>query len=185
LLHLCFFDGELSIFPAYTSGKKSEERCKGSRMDNDTKAASGLPTAEQLWSVMDFAHRFPDLTRVLTEAPRADINQEDLDKLVFPSLAAPDPREIRARTKKKKKMRQQVPPEKEKDIFGSSIPPPEAPPKKKKRPFLSYLLNFFTVALVFFLIWSYDLHSIYQQSKDSTTRSQVPARQVNAAIPPH
>jgi hypothetical protein len=158
--------------------------------DKTTKAASPQgPTAEQLWSVMDFAHRFPDLTRqlvsVLTEEEiqSSDISQEYIENFVFPPLAAPDPRTLKA---KKKSFRQPPSEEEEKTLplFAQgnlapeslSIPRPEPGRKKRKRPFLSYLLNLFTVAFVFFLLWFYGLHSIYQHPESFDTLSQVLAR---------
>lgn len=120
------------------------------------KAAEKIPSASQLWSVIEFSRQFPDLTMCLV----ADLNnaglaaeqkrkqfEAALEELRFPVLAAPDPRELRQQ--KKQQEPPAVAPAEEISLFAVSNPPPEIPPppsdKQEKKTLWRHLLNLFSV----------------------------------------
>lgn len=118
------------------------------------------PSAEQLWSVIEFSRKFPELTLYLAAdvkarklADRKRLHPFELDELLeFPPLVAPDPRELRTAhplpSRKQEKSALLV---EDIDLFASGqLPPPEskpAPPpepsaEQEKKSFWRSLLSF-------------------------------------------
>lgn len=117
------------------------------------------PSAEQLWSVIEFSRKFPELTLYLA----ADVKARKLtdkkllhpfapdEPLEFPPLIAPDPRELRtAHPLPGKKQEKAILLNEDIELFTSGQLPPESKPaplpekgaEQKKKSFWQSLLAF-------------------------------------------
>jgi hypothetical protein len=118
----------------------------------------GIPSAEQLWSVIEFSRKFPELTlylaadvkaRKLAERKRLHFEPDEL--LEFPPLVAPDPRELRSAHPLPRQPEKPALHNEDIELFASGqLPPPEptpAPPencgRQEKKSFWQNLLALF------------------------------------------
>jgi hypothetical protein len=118
----------------------------------------GNPSAEQLWSVIEFSHKFPELTLYLAAdvkarklADRKRLQPFEPDELLeFPPLVAPDPRALRTAHPLPRKQKKTALFSEEIELFASGQMPPEsksAPPmdngaEQGKKSFWRNLLTF-------------------------------------------
>jgi hypothetical protein len=157
----------ISGFPSCLRKKGKEEAMPGPPLNGTERLRSGSggppeesPSAEQLWSVIEFSRKFPELTLYLAADVKArklaDKNRlhpfEPDELLEFPPLVAPDPRELRtAHPLPGRKQEKAILLSEDLELFASGqLPPPEskpAPPPEKcaeqgKKSFWRSLLAF-------------------------------------------
>ncbi|WP_417912464.1 hypothetical protein [Candidatus Electronema sp. TJ] len=118
----------------------------------------GSPSAEQLWSTIEFSRNFPELTlylaadvkaRRLAERKRLQLSDHD-EPLEFPPLVAPDPRELRPAHPLPEKQAQAPPLNETLELFASgqlppsesAAPPPDSSGEHGKKSFWRNILAF-------------------------------------------
>ncbi|CAK8723318.1 MAG: hypothetical protein CDV28_10392 [Candidatus Electronema aureum] len=140
------------------------------------------PTANQLWSVIEFSRQFPDLTLSLvadlkaTElaATKRIQTEESAEQLEFPPLVVPDLKERRTQ-KRQHDPSEDEDIEKEIALFAAGELPPEPllPPvtsPKEKMQIWQYLLTFFALFLLFLWLHSGMEDTVQPQSDHIASR---------------